>query len=114
MLLFLLFALLMAQPASAQSLWNAFSPCGGELPAHVFQDVCSSTYLRRIERTFGVRPLAQVAGDKRAVRVVVVEGRQYVDGVGQFTILIDAIERADRDVRLIVHVVPEFEHTPRA
>lgn len=107
-LLFLL-SFVFAAPAMAQE-WNAFTQCEGEGPAHVFRDVCSPAYLRRIQHAFGVPSLAQVAGDHRAVRVVVIEGREYGDGVSQFTILIDAIERGG-DVHLIVRAVPS--HTRR-
>lgn len=77
--------MVLAGPASAQA-WNAFTRCEGERPSYVLRDVCSPAYLRRIERAFGVRPLARVASGKRAVRIVVIEGREYNNGVGQFTI----------------------------
>lgn len=103
--LLFLFALVLPTVAVAQE-WNAFTPCSVEPPDHVYRDVCSPDYLRRAERAFGVRPFERVTGDNRAVRVVIIEGREYTNGVGQFTLMIDAIERPDGDVHLVVHAVP--------
>jgi len=57
-------------------------------------------------------PLRFAARGDRAVRVIIMEGRHYVDGIGHYVIMVDMIERSS-GVELLVRAVAPHQSRAR-
>jgi hypothetical protein len=116
----LLFVALSAAPltdANAQT-WNAFSPCeGADLLPHQVQEyqllnLCGSAALEAKYRAFRVPALSVVAGDRRAARAILAEGRRYRDARRHNLVMIDVIEEGDHVV-IIARTIAQGGLRPR-